>query len=451
MGNSEVGHLNIGAGRVVYQELVRINQAIRNGTLERNSVLQELFAYCRHAQKPLHLMGLVSDGGVHAHLNHLIALTHYAHRAGVPQIFLHAFTDGRDTDPRSGVAYLDQVIRETASTGARLASVVGRYYAMDRDNRWMRTRMAYDLLVHGKGKPTTNPVDAVRQSYDAGVTDEFLEPIVVVDPFQMPLAQLKPGDAVLCFNFRTDRCRQIVRALTQEDFPEHHMHRLQLRLVTMTQYDNTFVNVDHLITAQNLDNTLGQVISEQGKTQIRIAETEKYPHVTYFFNGGREEPFPLEHRILIPSPRVATYDLKPEMSAREVTDALLAELDQRNPDFICLNYANPDMVGHTGSMPAVIRAVETVDRCVADLVHALMQRNYVILLTADHGNADYMINDDGTPNTAHTLNPVPVFLINHAEGVRLRPGKLADLAPTLLQLMQLPVPTEMDGTSLLAS
>ncbi|MCS6917936.1 MAG: 2,3-bisphosphoglycerate-independent phosphoglycerate mutase [Chitinophagales bacterium] len=449
MGNSEVGHLNIGAGRVVYQELVRINRAIRDGSLERNLVLQDLFAYCMNEKKPLHLMGLVSDGGVHSHLSHLLAIVRFAHRAGVSPVFIHAFTDGRDTDPRSGVAFLKQVQEAIAGTSAVVASVVGRYYAMDRDNRWQRTRLAYDLLVHGLGEKARDPVTAIQQSYARDVTDEFIEPVVIVDGQDKPLATLQPGDAVLCFNFRTDRCRQITRVLTQHDLPEWNMQRLPLRFVTMTQYDPTFVNVSFLLSGQDLTNTLGQVISEQDGRQLRIAETEKYPHVTYFFNGGREEPFAGEDRILVPSPRVATYDLKPEMSAPEVTDSLLSYLDNHNPHFICLNFANADMVGHTGNMQAVIQAVEAVDRCVARLMDVLTGMGYRILLTADHGNADYMINEDGTPNTAHTLNPVPLFLLNGPASARLRPGKLADLAPTVLSLMQLPQPPEMDGEILL--
>ncbi|MCS6992101.1 MAG: 2,3-bisphosphoglycerate-independent phosphoglycerate mutase [Chitinophagales bacterium] len=451
MGNSEVGHLNLGAGRVVYQELVRINRAIRDGTLEQNSVLKNLFSYCHAQQKPLHLMGLVSDGGVHSHINHLIALVRYAHRAAVPAIYIHAFTDGRDTDPKSGIGFIRQLLQEVEGTGAQLASVVGRYYAMDRDHRWQRTALAYALLTKGQGTPATDAISALQQSYEAGITDEFVEPISLRDADGQAVAVIRPGDAVLCFNFRTDRCRQITRALTQEDFPQYHMYRMPLRYVTMTQYDATFVNVDYLIGSQDLNHTLGEIISNQGWVQLRIAETEKYPHVTYFFNGGREEPFPGEHRILVPSPRVATYDLQPEMSAREVTQALLQQLDPLAPMFICLNFANPDMVGHTGNFAAVVAAVETVDQCVAQVTEALVQRQYTIILTADHGNADYMINEDGSPNTAHTLNPVPLFLINGPSDCKLQKGKLADIAPTILYLMGVPLPDEMDGNNLIVT
>ncbi len=448
MGNSEVGHLNIGAGRVVYQDLVRIDAAIRSGALADNEVLRNLFQYCTSQKKPLHLMGLVSDGGVHAHMGHLIALCRYAAAAGVKPIYLHLFTDGRDTDPKRALTYVQQTMEQTSSTGARIASLIGRYYAMDRDNRWNRTRLAYDLLVHGKGQVASDPLEAIQRSYDLGITDEFLQPIVVQNNKEA-VATVGEGDALLCFNFRTDRCRQLIRALTQQNFPEHQMQRMPLYTVTMTCYDDTFSDVAYLFSDVVLTNTLGEVLATHGLRQLRIAETEKYPHVTYFFSGGREEPFPYESRILVPSPRVATYDLKPEMSAYEVSDRLLHDLPQLDPQFICLNYANADMVGHTGVFAAAIQAIEAVDRCVQKVVTALLEHHFVILLTADHGNSDMMINDDGSPNTAHTLNPVPLFLIGADRPVRLAPGKLADLAPTILRIMNVEVPSEMDGQPLL--
>jgi 2,3-bisphosphoglycerate-independent phosphoglycerate mutase len=447
MGNSEVGHLNIGAGRIVYQDLVRINKAIRDQSFFKEPALIDCFRYVKKNGKRLHLAGLVSDGGVHSHLDHLVALCEAAAQHGLEEVYIHAFTDGRDTDPKSGLGFVEDVIRRTRHTGARVASVVGRYYAMDRDKRWERIREAYDLLVHGKGRAVTDPLEGLRQSYADGVTDEFIQPVVVTGAGGSPLATVQDGDAFLCFNFRTDRCREITQVLTQSDFPDHGMQRHDLYYVTMTNYDNTFRNVHVVYEKDNLAMTLGEVLSLAGKTQIRIAETEKYPHVTFFFSGGREKEFEGETRIMIPSPKVATYDLQPEMSAVAVTDAVVAELARGTVDFVCLNFANADMVGHTGVFPAVVRAVETVDACVRRVVEAGRVKGYSFLITADHGNADFMVNDDGTPNTAHTTNPVPLFLLDPEYG-QLRNGRLCDLAPTILKLMHLDIPTEMTGSVL---
>ncbi len=456
MGNSEVGHLNIGAGRIVWQELARINKAIREGALERHTVLQETFRYAGVEGRRLHLIGLVSDGGVHSHIDHLKALCAAAHAAGVPQVYIHAFTDGRDCDPKSGEGFLrdvqDYLDRCGYSDRIRLASVVGRYYAMDRDKRWERIKVAYDLLVHGRGELVSDLIAAVRACYAKGITDEFLPALVRVDHTDQPATTLRPGDAVIAFNFRTDRLRELTTALTQRDMPEHGMHILPLHYVTMTRYDEQYQNVAVLFEKENLSETFGEVIARAGLTQLRIAETEKYPHVTFFFSGGREETFPGENRILIPSPKVATYDLKPEMSAYEVTDTALREIREKRPNFICLNYANADMVGHTGVFAAAVKAVETVDTCLSRLVPALEQEGYAVIVTADHGNADYMINDDGSPNTAHTKNPVPCILVSRQVGssVELHSGGiLADLAPTLLHLLGLTPPEAMSGRSLI--
>ena len=447
MGNSEVGHLNIGAGRIVYQDLVRINKSIRDGSFFKEPVLADCFRYLKKTGKRLHLAGLVSDGGVHSHLDHLVALCDAAHQHGVKEVYIHAFTDGRDTDPKSGYGFIEELVRRTGHTEARVASVIGRYYAMDRDKRWERIREAYDLLVKGTGRAVTDPLDGIRKSYDEGVTDEFIRPIVVTGAGGNPLATVQEGDAFLCFNFRTDRCRELTQVLTQSDFPDYGMQRRDLYYVTMTNYDNTFRDVRIVYEKDNLALTLGEVLSRAGKTQIRIAETEKYPHVTFFFSGGREKEFDGETRILIPSPKVATYDLQPEMSAVAVTDAIVAELEKGTVDFVCLNFANADMVGHTGVFPAVVRAVETVDSCVRRVVEAGKVKGYSFLITADHGNADFMVNYDGSPNTAHTTNPVPLFLLD-TEYSRLRNGRLCDLAPTILKLMHLDIPAEMTGSVL---
>ncbi len=448
MGNSEVGHLNIGAGRVVYQELVLINKAIREKTFRQNNTLLQAMAYARDHHKPLHIMGLVSDGGVHSHLDHAAALCEMAAAAGVKDIFIHAFTDGRDTDPRSGLDYLKKLQDMVKPYGALIASAIGRYYAMDRDQRWERVKLAYDLLVRGEGVPTTDVIEAVQSSYAHDVTDEFIKPIVCTGADHQPLALIREGDAVICFNFRTDRCREITRVLTQDDMPDLGMKTLNLHYVTMTNYDDRFRGIHVVFPKQNLSMTIGEVLEKAGKTQVRIAETEKYPHVTFFFSGGREAEFTGETRIMIPSPKVATYDMKPSMSAFEVTDAIVKEIEAHAPDFICLNYANADMVGHTGDFKAAVEAVETVDTCVKRVVETGLSRGYSLLITADHGNADKMINEDGSPNTAHTTNPVPLYLVTPDKKGRLKNGCLADLAPTMLHLMGISIPAEMNGTIL---
>ncbi len=450
MGNSEVGHLNIGAGRVVYQELLRINIAVRDGELVANPTLLDAIRYCREQQKPLHLMGLVSDGGVHSHTSHLRAICDIAkaNGLGADQVFIHAFTDGRDTDPKSGLGYMTDLSAYLQTSAGRIASVCGRYYAMDRDNRWERVKLAYDLLVKGEGNKTTDALAAIRASYAADVTDEFIKPILVTDTAGAPLTVIREGDAVLCFNFRTDRCREITRALTQQDFPEQDMKRLDLNYTTLTIYDHSFKNVKNIFSNDDLTMTLGEVVSNAGKTQLRAAETEKYPHVTFFFSGGREALFPGEERIMEPSPKVATYDLQPEMSAYGLTARAVEFIDKTEPDFICLNYANADMVGHTGVFSAVVKACEAVNNCVEKLVTTCLAHGYAILLTADHGNADYVINDDGSPNTAHTKNPVPLFLIDNELRPDLKNGGLSDIAPTVLKLMGLPQPKEMTGKAL---
>ncbi|MBP6335446.1 MAG: 2,3-bisphosphoglycerate-independent phosphoglycerate mutase [Bacteroidia bacterium] len=448
MGNSEVGHLNIGAGRVVYQDLVKINVEIKENKFQQQPVLLQTFDYVKKHNKKLHLIGLVSDGGVHSHINHVKALCDLASSKGVKELFMHAFTDGRDTDPKSGIGYLTDLQTHLKQSGGKIASVIGRYFAMDRDKRWERVKKAYDLLVNGQGVSTTDPVRSLEDSYKNGITDEFVEPIVVVGPDKLPLAKIEAGDAVICFNFRTDRCREITLALTQKDFHEQNMHHLDLYYVTMTNYDDTFRNVKVVYDKDNLINTLGEVLAKAGKSQIRIAETEKYPHVSFFFSGGREEPFEHEKRILIPSPKVATYDLQPEMSALEVTDAVCNELEKAEVDFVCLNFANTDMVGHTGVFSAVVKAAETVDACVERIVGIGKKNGYSFLITADHGNADFMINADGSANTAHTKNPVPLFLIDK-DFNQLINGRLADLAPTILKMMNLNAPTQMTGKVLI--
>lgn len=449
MGNSEVGHMNIGAGRVVYQDLVKINQAVRHHELDHNPVLVAALDYALKNNKPVHLIGLVSDGGVHAHLDHLKGLCSIAKEKGLNNVFIHAFTDGRDTDPKGGKIYLEDLQKHLNQTTGKIASVVGRYYAMDRDNRWERVKLAYDLMVHGTGKNSADAVKAVTESYEEGVTDEFIKPVVVTDEAGAPLTTIKNDDVVICFNFRTDRGRQITQALTQHDFHEQNMYKMNLYYVTMTSYDDTFSGVKVIFEKDNLNNTLGEVLAAHNKKQIRIAETEKYPHVTFFFSGGREEKFNGESRILCPSPKVATYDLQPEMSAADIRDAIIPELEKQSADFICLNFANPDMVGHTGVFEAAVKAVETVDRCNEAVTEAAIKNGYAVIIIADHGNADMMINPDGTPNTAHTTNLVPCILVNGPEGSKMKDGKLGDLAPTILELIGIPAPAEMTGESLL--
>ena len=445
MGNSEVGHLNLGAGRIVYQELQRINVAVRDGSFAQNPVLLDAIRSSKANNKPLHLIGLVSDGGVHSHTNHLKAITSLCQQEGLSEVFIHAFTDGRDTDPKSGLGYVTSLQQHLNQTTGKIASISGRYYAMDRDKRWERVKLAYDALVNGIGEKATDALAAIEQSYANNVTDEFIKPTVVIASDQKPLATIQDGDTVICFNFRTDRCREITQVLSQTDMPDFGMKKLNLHYTTMTEYDKTFKNVQVIFENDNLNNTLGEILANNGKKQIRIAETEKYPHVSFFFSGGRETPFEGERRILIQSPKVATYDLKPEMSAIEVTDAIVPEIENETADFICLNYANADMVGHTGVFEAAIKAVETVDACVQRVVTAALDHGYTVFLTADHGNADFMINNDGTPNTAHTMNPVPFFVIDKEWKGTVKPGKLGDMAPTILTRMQLPIPAEMTG------
>jgi len=448
MGNSEVGHLNLGAGRIVYQELERINVAIENGEFEKNPALLDSINYAKENKKPLHLMGLVSDGGVHSHINHLKALATICKKHDLENVYIHAFTDGRDTDPKSGIHFLEDLQQHLNKTTGKIATITGRYYAMDRDKRWERIAIAYNALANRKGEISDDILASVNASYQTDVTDEFLKPIINA---ATPDSGIKDGDAVICFNFRTDRCREITEALTQTAFPEQGMKPFQLHYTTMTLYDHQFKNIHIIFQKDDLVNTIGEVLAQHNKKQIRIAETEKYPHVTFFFSGGREKPFEGENRIMIPSPKVATYDLQPAMSAYEMTEALLPEIKNQSADFICLNYANADMVGHTGVWDSVIKAVETVDTCVKEIVTAALENDYTVFLTADHGNADYIINEDGTPNTAHTKNLVPFFIIDNEWKGNIKPGKLGDIAPTILTMMKLPLPTEMKGDILIDS
>lgn len=450
MGNSEVGHLNLGAGRIVYQELQRINVAIREGHFYENEVLLGSIRFAKSKNKALHLFGLVSDGGVHSHITHLQAILSLCAKENLKNVFIHAFTDGRDCDPKSGLGFITELQEYCNNSTGKIATVSGRYYAMDRDKRWERIKLAYDVMVNGLGEKATDAIAAVENSYALNVTDEFIRPTVIVDEGQQPIATIQEGDVALCFNFRTDRCREITQVLTQVDMPELNMHKLNLHYTTMTQYDHSYEDVHVIFETDNLNNTLGEILEQHGLKQIRIAETEKYPHVSFFFSGGRELPFTGEKRIMIPSPKVATYDHKPEMSAYEVTDALIPEIENQTADFICLNYANTDMVGHTGVFSAAVKAAETVDKCVERVVTAGLKHGYTIFLTADHGNSDYMINEDGTPNTAHTLNPVPFFIIDNQWKGKLKPGKLADIAPTILTMMGLPLPKEMTGDILIS-
>lgn len=448
MGNSEVGHINIGAGRIVYQDLELINKAIREKIIDKNPELVKAFEYAKKNKKAIHFIGLVSEGGVHSSQAHLHYLCDLAKENNIETVFIHAFTDGRDTDPKSGLGYLTRLENHLKNSTAQLVSVIGRYYAMDRDKRWERIKLAYDLLVNGIGEKTKNILPSIEKSYAENITDEFIKPIVKVDDQGKPIGEIKENDVVICFNFRTDRCREITQVLTQKDMPEYSMNTLPLYYVTMTNYDHTFKNVHLLYDKADLSMTLGEVLEKANKTQIRIAETEKYPHVTFFFSGGREKEFNGEKRIMAASPKVATYDLKPEMSAIELTTALLPEIEKAEADFICLNYANADMVGHTGDYHAVLKAVETVDTCTKKIVELGIQKGYSFIIIADHGNADYMINEDGTPNTAHTTNPVPCILIDTTYK-KIKHGKLADIAPTILTLMGIEIPKEMDGEILI--
>jgi 2,3-bisphosphoglycerate-independent phosphoglycerate mutase len=448
MGNSEVGHLNLGAGRIVYQELQRINVAIRDAEFSQNKTLRNAIKLAKDSKKPLHLLGLVSDGGVHSHINHLKAIIDLCYQENLTEVFIHAFTDGRDTDPKSGIDFIKDLQSHLDKRTGKIATVSGRYYAMDRDKRWERVKLAYDALAKGEGEQSSTAIQAIEKAYKNNITDEFIKPTIILNGYQ-PVGTIRDGDVAICFNFRTDRCREITQVLTQTNMADLGMKKLSLHYTTMTEYDKTFENVSVIFETDNLNKTLGEIIEDNGLRQIRIAETEKYPHVTFFFSGGRELPFEREKRILIQSPKVATYDLQPEMSAYELTDAIIPELEQETADFICLNYANADMVGHTGIWEAAIKAVETVDRCVERVITTALEHGYAIFLTADHGNADYMINEDGTPNTAHTLNPVPFFIIDKDWKGAVKPGKLADIAPTILTIMQLPIPPEMKGEVLI--
>ena len=448
MGNSEVGHMNLGAGRIVYQDLVKINLAVENKTLHNEPELVAALKYAKENNKAVHLLGLLSDGGVHSHTSHLRGLIDASQEYGLDKVYIHAFTDGRDVDPKSGSLYLEDLNNYIYNTKAKLASVVGRYYAMDRDKRWERVKLAYDLLVNGTGKHSIDAVLSVLESYKNDITDEFIDPIVMVDTDDKPVATIQNDDVVIFFNFRTDRGRELTEVLSQEDFHEQNMHKLNLYYVTMTNYDDTYKNVHVIYDKDNLTETLGEVLEKAGKTQIRIAETEKYPHVTFFFSGGREIPFVGETRILRNSPKVATYDLKPEMSAYELRDALVPELNKGEVDFVCLNFANGDMVGHTGVMAAAIKACEAVDVCVKDVVEAALANDYTTIIIADHGNCETMINPDGSPNTAHTTNPVPIILVDK-ELKTIHDGVLGDIAPTILELMGIEKPAVMTQHSLL--
>jgi len=429
MGNSEVGHMNLGAGRIVYQDLAKINLAVENNSLISEPALEQAFNYAVKHNKPIHFMGLLSDGGVHSHINHLKGLLTAAEEFGVKEKYVHAFTDGRDVDPKSGVNFISEIQEHLAKTNSKLATVIGRYFAMDRDKRWERVQKAYDLIVSGKGQMTNNVVEAISKSYENGITDEFIEPIVLTDNTGDPVATLKNDEVVIFFNFRTDRGRQLTKVLSQDDMPEFSMKKMPLYYVTLTKYDDEFTNVNVVFKKDNIKTTLGEVLEYMGKTQIRIAETEKYPHVTFFFSGGREKPFKGEKRIMCNSPKVATYDLKPEMSAYEIRDKIIPELKSRKTDFVCLNFANPDMVGHTGVIEAAIKACEVVDECVQKVVETAIENEYSLLLIADHGNCEVMINADGTPNTSHTTNPVPVILIDK-DNKSIKDGKLGDIANT---------------------
>lgn len=442
MGNSEVGHMNLGAGRIVYQNLAKINNAVEEGTLAKEPELIAAFDHAKKHKKNVHFIGLLSNGGIHSHINHLKGLLDTADQNDVKNVFLHAFTDGRDCDPKSGKFFINEIEEHMQKTTGTLASVIGRYYAMDRDNRWERIQLAYDALVSGKGTFSADASKSMEQSYADGVTDEFIKPIILVDDKQQPKASIKEDDVVIFFNFRTDRGRQLTNALSQQDFPEFGMKKLPLYFTTLTGYDARFKNVHVIYHNNNIQNTLGEVLETAGKTQIRIAETEKYPHVTFFFSGGREKEFNGETRLLCPSPKVATYDLKPEMSAYEIRDAIIPALEKGAVDFVCLNFANGDMVGHTGVFDAAVKACEAVDHCTKDLIHSALENEYTTILIADHGNCETMMNPDGSPHTSHTTNPVPMILID-PKLKSIKNGILGDIAPTILKLMGIEQPIEM--------
>ncbi|MEO0527812.1 MAG: 2,3-bisphosphoglycerate-independent phosphoglycerate mutase [Bacteroidota bacterium] len=442
MGNSEVGHMNLGAGRIVYQDLAKINLAVKENTLKDERILNEAFLYAKNNHKAVHFLGLVSDGGVHSHISHLKGLIEASEHHDLKEVFIHAFTDGRDVDPKSGKGFLEDIVDFCSDKRAKLASVIGRYFAMDRDKRWERVKLAYDLLVNGSGMASTNISEAMQESYDQGITDEFIKPIALSNSDGAPLATITAGDVVIFFNFRTDRGRELTQVLSQQDFHEQNMHKLDLHFVTLTNYDDSFQGIQVVYDKENIKETLGEVLAKAHKKQIRIAETEKYPHVTFFFNGGREAPFEGEQRILCPSPKVATYDLKPEMSAYDIRDAIVPELKKGEVDFVCLNFANPDMVGHTGDMDAAIKACEVVDSCADTVITAGLENGYTSIVIADHGNCDTMINPDGSPNTAHTTNPVPLILVD-PELTEIKNGVLGDIAPTILKLIGIPQPKAM--------
>lgn len=448
MGNSEVGHINIGAGRIVYQDLVRINMEIENDNLSNNDQIKKAFSYARDNNKSLHFIGLVSDGGVHSMNTHLYKLCEISTRYNIKNTFVHAITDGRDTDPKSGLGFISELLEHLKGSNVKIASIIGRYFAMDRDKRWERIKKAYDLYIHGIGAETKDILASISNSYDKGITDEFIEPIVVVDDLNHAVGSINTGDVVICFNYRTDRLRQLTTALTQNDFPDFNMKTIPVEYYTLTSYDDSFRNINVIYEKDNLVNTIGEIISNTGKKQIRIAETEKYPHVTFFFSGGREKEFKNERRIMIPSPKVATYDLQPEMSAYLVKDALINEINKAETDLIVINFANCDMVGHTGVYDAIIKAVETVDECMGEAVNAAIANNYELIVIADHGNADYTINPDGTPNTAHSLNPVPCILVSERYK-HINDGILADIAPTILAMMGIEIPSIMSGKVLI--
>ncbi|SDH83696.1 2,3-bisphosphoglycerate-independent phosphoglycerate mutase [Chryseobacterium taeanense] len=456
MGNSEVGHMNLGAGRVVYQNLVKLNMAVENGSLGQQKVIQDAFDYAKRENKKVHFIGLVSDGGVHSHINHLKGLLTAAHDFGLHEnVFVHAFTDGRDCDPLSGKGFIEDLQDHMEKTVGKLATVVGRYYAMDRDKRWERVKLAYDAMVEGVGEQSTDALASIQKSYDNKVTDEFIKPIVMIDSTQtgnvVPVAKIVDNDVVICFNFRTDRGREITEVLSQKDFPEFFMRKLPLYYVTLTNYDKTFQNVHVVFDEEVLHETMGEILEKNGKTQIRIAETEKYPHVTFFFSGGREEPFNGEKRLLCPSPKdVPTYDLKPEMSAYDITNAIVPELENETADFICLNFANTDMVGHTGVFEAAVKAAETVDKCIEKVATTAYEHGYAVFILADHGNSDVMINPDGTPNTQHSTNLVPFIVMDKDHTWNLKPGKLGDVAPTILKAMNIEIPEMMTGDILIS-
>jgi 2,3-bisphosphoglycerate-independent phosphoglycerate mutase len=444
MGNSEVGHLNIGAGRVIYQDLVKINKECKTGDIKKNKVLTDAFSYARDNNKQVHFMGLLSDGGVHSLDKHLYYLCDMTMDYGLKNVFIHGFGDGRDTDPRSGIGFMKNLLDHLKKSNGKVASFIGRFYAMDRDKRWERVKEAYDLIVSGIGATTDNIIDGMQESYNAGVTDEFMKPIVVTDNYGSPVGLVKEGDVIIFFNFRNDRAKELTIALTQKDMPENGMRTIPLYYCTMTPYDATFKGLHIIYPKDNADNTIGEVLAAAGKHQLRIAETEKYAHVTFFFSGGREEKFDNEDRIMIPSPKVVTYDLQPEMSAYAVTDAVVKAIESEKYDFICLNFANGDMVGHTGVYEAIEKAVATVDECAGTVIKSARKAGYDVLVIADHGNADKALNEDGSPNTAHSLNPVPSILISD-DYKKINEGILADVAPTLLKIMGIPIPKDMTG------